>query len=73
MPKEIIKQNLLNLQKCDVNGEKELPLFKWLKSKKGFAGFDPKHKITLILNYLLSKADHDFAKNLIINGTSLNS
>ena len=48
--------------KCDVNGEKELPLFKWLKSKKGFAGFDPNHKITPILNDMLAKADPDFAK-----------
>ena len=48
--------------KTDVNGEKELPLFKWLKSKKGFAGFDPNHKLTPILNDLLGKADPDFAK-----------
>ena len=48
--------------KCDVNGEKELPLFKWLKSKKGFAGFNPNHKITAILNDMLGKADPDFAK-----------
>jgi glutathione peroxidase len=48
--------------KIDVNGEKESPLFKWLKSKKGFAGFDPNHKITPILNDLLSKADPEFAK-----------
>ena len=73
MPKEIIKQNFAQFAKIDVNDEKELPLFKWLKSKKGFAGFDPKHKITLILNYLLSKAAHDFAKHQIINETSLNS
>ena len=48
--------------KIEVNGEKELPLFKWLKSKKGFAGFDPNHKITPILNDMLAKADPDFAK-----------
>ena len=48
--------------KCDVNGKKELPLFKWLKSKKGFAGFYPKHKITPILNDLLGKAYPDFSK-----------
>ena len=48
--------------KIEVNGENELPLFKWLKSKKGFAGFDPNHKLTSILNDLLSKADPDFAK-----------
>ena len=48
--------------KCEVNGEKELPLFKWLKAKKGFKGFDPKHKLTPILNDMLGKADPDFAK-----------
>ena len=48
--------------KIDVNGEKELPLFKWLKSKKGFAGFDPNHKITSILSSMLAKADPDFAQ-----------
>ena len=48
--------------KCDVNGEKELPLFKWLKEKKGFAGFDPKHKLTAILTEMFTKADPDFAK-----------
>ena len=48
--------------KIEVNGEKEQPLFKWLKSKKGFSGFDPNHKLTPILNEMLSKADPDFAK-----------
>ena len=33
-----------------------------LKSKKGFSGFDPNHKLTPILNEMLSKADPDFAK-----------
>ena len=47
--------------KIDVNGENESPLFKWLKSKKGFAGFDPKYKNTPIMNDMLSKADPDFA------------
>ena len=37
-------------------------MFKWLKSKKGFKGFDPKHKLTPILNDMLGKADPDFAK-----------
>ena len=48
--------------KCDVNGEKELPLFKWLKSKKDFAGFDPNHKLTNILNDMFSKVDPNFDK-----------
>ena len=48
--------------KVEVNGEKELPLYKWLKSKKGFAGFDEKHPLTSKLNEMFSKADPDFAK-----------
>ena len=48
--------------KIDVNGEKELPFFKWLKNKKGFAGFNPNHKLTPKLNEMLAKADPDFAK-----------
>ena len=48
--------------KIEVNGEKELPLYKWLKSKKGFAGFDPNHKLTPILTDMFTKADPDFAK-----------
>ncbi len=47
--------------KIEVNGEKEIPLFKWLKSKKGFAGFNPNNKLTKILNEMFTKADPDFA------------
>ena len=32
------------------------------KNKKDFTGFDPKHKLTSILNEMLSKNDPDFAK-----------
>ena len=39
-----------------------MPFFKWLKSKKGFAGFNPNHKLTPKLNEMLAKADSDFAK-----------
>jgi len=48
--------------KVEVNGENAIPLFKYLKEEKGFAGFDPKHKLTSILNEMLSKNDPDFAK-----------
>ena len=48
--------------KVEVNGENAIPLFKYLKEQKGFAGFDPKHKLTSILNEMLSKNDPDFAK-----------
>ena len=56
------KTSFPQFAKIEVNGEKEQPLFKWLKSKKGFNGFDPNHKLTPILNEMLSKADPDFAK-----------
>lgn len=48
--------------KIDVNGEGELPLYTWLKSQAGYAGFDPNHKITPILVDILSKADPDWEK-----------
>lgn len=48
-------------KKSEVNGEGELPLYTFLKSEKGFAGFDPAHKLTPILNQLLGEADPDFA------------
>ena len=49
-------------KKSDVNGENELKLYTFLKSQKGFEGFDADHKLTPILNDMLSKADPDFAK-----------
>lgn len=49
--------------KIDVNGKEEAPLYRYLKSQKGFAGFDPKHKITPILEGILSKDDPDYKKN----------
>jgi glutathione peroxidase len=49
-------------RKSDVNGEKELPLYTFLKSQKGFEGFDKNHKLTGILDDMLGKADPDYAK-----------
>ena len=49
-------------KKSDVNGEKELPLYTFLKSQKGFAGFDKSNKLTPILEDMLGKADPDYAK-----------
>ena len=46
--------------KVEVNGTNESPLYTWLKSQKGFAGFDPNHKITPILVDILGKADPDW-------------
>lgn len=50
-------------KKIDVNGEAQSPLFAYLKSKKGFKGFDPNHKIGKILIDMLSKADPNYDKN----------
>lgn len=49
-------------KKIEVNGENELPLYTYLKAQKGFAGFDPEHKLTGILDSMFSKADPDYAK-----------
>ena len=49
-------------KKSDVNGSNELKLYTFLKSQKGFEGFDPDNKLTPVLNDLLGKADPDFAK-----------
>ena len=49
-------------RKSDVNGEKELPLYTFLKSQKGFEGFDKNHKRAGILDDMLGKADPDYAK-----------
>ena len=49
-------------KKSEVNGPNELKLYTFLKSQKGFEGFDADNKLTSILNEMLSKADPDFAK-----------
>lgn len=41
--------------KIEVNGENEIPLYTWLKSQKGFVGFDKDHKLTLILEGMFDK------------------
>ena len=48
-------------KKIEVNGENELPLYTFLKSKCGFKGFDKDHKIGALLDEMLSKADPDYA------------
>ena len=47
-------------KKSDVNGKDELPLYSWLKSQKGFEGFDMEHKIAPILVDMFDKADPDW-------------
>ncbi len=48
-------------KKIEVNGDNELPLFTFLKSKCGFKGFDKDHKIGALLDEMLLKADPDYA------------
>lgn len=49
-------------KKIEVNGDNEIPLYTWLKSQRSFAGFDPAHPITKILEPMLKKADPDYEK-----------
>jgi glutathione peroxidase len=46
--------------KIDVNGPNAAPIFEYLKNQKGFAGFDPDHKLTPVLEEILSKEDPDY-------------
>lgn len=48
--------------KIDVNGENAAPLYKYLVLQKGFAGFDPSHELTPVLDGMLSGADPDYQK-----------
>lgn len=49
--------------KIDVNGENEIPLYTWLKGKAGFAGLDPDHNLTPILENMFKKQDENYAEN----------
>lgn len=46
--------------KIEVNGENAHPLFKYLVNKKGFAGFAEDHKLTPVLDKMLSEVDPDY-------------
>ena len=48
--------------KIDVNGASESPLFTYLKSQKGFSGFDLKDKTGKFLDEMLRKQDTDYDK-----------
>lgn len=48
--------------KIEVNGEHAHPLYQYLTSQKGFAGFDLSHPIGPKLTEILSESDPDFAK-----------
>ena len=49
--------------KIDVNGKKAIPLYKFLKKQKGFAGFDPNHPLTKVLDNMFRQADPEYDKN----------
>ena len=50
------------MKKSDVNGENALPLFTYLKEKKGFEGFGKGPK-ALAMSVMLSKIDKDYKNN----------
>lgn len=50
-------------KKIKVNGEDADPLYKFLKQQKGFAGWDEAHKLTPILDKMLSEADPNYKEN----------
>lgn len=50
------------MKKSDVNGANELPLYTYLKSQKGFAGFG-EHKFSELLGDMLAKEDKNWDKN----------
>ncbi len=50
------------MKKSDVNGENELPLYTYLKSEKGFEGFD-KHPLKEVLEGMFAKMDPNWDKN----------
>ena len=49
------------MSKIEVNGDGAHPIYKWLKSQAGFAGFNPGHPLTKILDDMFTKADLDYA------------
>ncbi len=49
--------------KIEVNGANENPLYTYLKSEKGFVGFDEEHELAGTLKDILSGIDPDYEKN----------
>lgn len=43
--------------KIDVNGENEAPIFKFLKEKQGFKGFDPENETSKMMDQMMSRRD----------------
>ena len=50
------------MKKSDVNGENELPLFRFLKDQKGFEGFG-KGPAALAMSVMLKGIDKNYKKN----------
>ena len=50
------------MKKSDVNGKNALPIYGYLKSQKGFAGFGKGPK-ALMMNTMLKKIDKDYKNN----------
>lgn len=51
------------MKKADVNGDKELPLFTYLKEKQGFKGFGQGHMAELMHNMLIKQDPHYMEKS----------
>ena len=49
------------MSKIEVNGDSAHPIYQWLKSQAGFAGFNPEHPLTKLLDEMFTKADPDYA------------
>ena len=49
--------------KVEVNGENAAPLFVYLKSQQGFAGFDLEDRLGKLLDNMMRKQDPDYDKN----------
>jgi glutathione peroxidase len=49
--------------KIEVNGEYAIPLYKYLKEKQGFKGFDKENKMSGRMNKMLAKIDPDYMNN----------
>ena len=52
----------LQFDKIDVNGANESPIFTYLKSQKGFSGFDLNDKTGKFMDEMLRKQDADYDK-----------
>ena len=53
------------MKKADVNGENELPLYTYLKSQQGFAGFGEGQQAEFMKDFL-KKMDPDYENNSLI-------